>query len=460
MGDGKSTFTAYVGDPPEYLDTGSFTVYQKLSKPLPGSPRISVTTTFSSDLLSGKDSVKRKVELDIGGSGKATIDLDTGEAEGQLKRGPFSVGITTDGDITVKGGLKVTDPNTNITQEVGARAEMNVPATARNFWIFGEYAQRVFLGLDNMIEDSLRSGSNPFSFPGRHCFLSDTIIDMWPLDPSIEPQADGSYDEAVVLLQVWGKPIKDIKVGDIVVAYDDKGRLSPQRVLRTMENSATHILDFWGTGTTPGHAYFCADGPNKGKHAPIMDILRLDGAIMHADGRMIRAGTGCVVGSMGDLMIHAAATTQKLNGSWTNPKLGKVRFGTRVILPDGRDMSFLEMAHEEGWNITDEGYMVGRIKSNDGTVQERVFHFPYTHGEYLPNPEDYILARSAVTLEEIYAAGEWEQIGTQMTAPSSMTDLETNHSNKSSQPGKPEPNIPPAFADHQDAPYDSKMMKT
>jgi hypothetical protein len=38
-----------------------------------------------------------------------------------------------------------------------------------------------------------------------------------------------------------------------------------------MENRATHILDFCGTGTTPGQAYFCADGPNKGGHAPIMD---------------------------------------------------------------------------------------------------------------------------------------------------------------------------------------------
>jgi outer membrane lipoprotein SlyB len=86
---------------------------------------------------------------------------------------------------------------------------------------------------------------------GDQCFLGDTPIQMWPLDPSIKPRADGSYDEAFVLSKVWEKPISEIKVGDIVVAYDDKGRLGPKRVLHIVENRATHILDFWGTGTTP-----------------------------------------------------------------------------------------------------------------------------------------------------------------------------------------------------------------
>ncbi len=227
-----------------------------------------------------------------------------------------------------------------------------------------------------------------------HCFLGDTPIQMWPLDPSIKPHADGSYDEAFVLSKVWEKPISEIKVGDIVVAYDDKGRLGPKRVLRTMENRATHILDFWGTGTTPGHAYHCADGT------------------------MIRAATNCKVGSMGDMMIHASATLQKPDGTWTEPKAGKVRFGTRIILPDGRHMSFMGMAASEGWRVSDDGYMVGMVKGEDGELQEQKFLFPYAHGEELPKPEAYILARSAVTLEEIYAAGEWEQIGTRLPVPS------------------------------------------
>lgn len=135
-----------------------------------------------------------------------------------------------------------------------------------------------------------------------------------------------------------------------------------------------------------------------------MDILRTDGAIMRADGTM-----------------------QKPDGTWTEPKAGKVRFGTRIILPDDRHMSLMEMAASEGWRVSDDGYMVGMMKGEDGELQEQKFLFPYAHAEELPKPEAYILARSAVTLEEIYAAGEWEQIGTRLPAPAGMVGLNTNH---------------------------------
>ncbi len=64
--------------------------------------------------------------------------------------------------------------------------------------------------------------------PNNRCFLGDTPIQMWPLDPSIKPHADGGYDEAFVHSKVGENPISEIKVGDIVVAYDDKGRLGPK----------------------------------------------------------------------------------------------------------------------------------------------------------------------------------------------------------------------------------------
>lgn len=291
-----------------------------------------------------------------------------------------------------------------------------------------------------------------------HCFLSDTPIQMWPLDPSIKPCADGSYDEAFVLSKVWEKPIVEIAIGDLVVSYDAKGRLAPKPVTRTMENFSTHILDFWGTGVTPGHAYFCSDGKFKDQHVPLMDILRTDGAIMRTDGTVIRAATNCEVGSLGDLMVHAAATLQKPDGSWTPQNAGKVRFGTRIILPNGRHTSFLEMAQDEGWKVSDVGYMVATMVGADGTVAERAFHFPYAFDEELPKPEDYILARSDISLEAIYAAGEWEQIGTRMPAPDGMDDLNNNHTSTLLQPSKPEPNIPPAFAKHRDVPNRSEPV--
>lgn len=297
--------------------------------------------------------------------------------------------------------------------------------------------------------------SSGFLTPNDQCFLAETPISMWPTDPLFKPKADGTWDEELVLSKVWTKPISEIAVGDLVVSYDDKGRIYPGTVNRTMQNHATHILEFWGTGVTPGHAYLCGDGKFKDQHVPLMDILRTDGAIVRDNGTLIRAATNYEVGSMADMMIHATASMQKPDGSWTPQKTGKVRFGTRIILPDGKHMSFFEMAQQEGWKVSEDGYMVAMMKTENG-VQEKKFHFPYAHGENLPKPEDYILQRSDVTLESIYAAGEWEQIGTRMPAPEGMIGLNTNHTSTLLQPSKPEPNIPPAFASRPDAPRRSE----
>ncbi len=36
----------------------------------------------------------------------------------------------------------------------------------------------------------------------NRCLLEDSTLQMWPLDPSIKPHADGSYDEARRLLEL------------------------------------------------------------------------------------------------------------------------------------------------------------------------------------------------------------------------------------------------------------------
>ena len=289
--------------------------------------------------------------------------------------------------------------------------------------------------------------------PISDCFLYDTQIQMWPLDPSIKPRPDGSYDEELVLSKVWHKQQNQMQVNDWVVSHDKLGRMQPGRVSRTMTNTATHILDFWDTGVTPGHAYYCFDGPFKDGYAPIMDILRTDTAVKRSDGTTFRAATNCDVGSIGDRMIHAAATFKKPDGSWTKPKPGQIRFGTRFSTPDGKkSTSAMEMAQSRGWELSDDGYMVAMIKGEDDITREEKFHFPYTHGADLPKPEEYILTRSQVTLEAIYQAAEWEQIGTRMPAPAGMEGLNTNHTSTLLKPSKPQPNIPPAFANRPDVP--------
>lgn len=71
-----------------------------------------------------------------------------------------------------------------------------------------------------------------------------------------------------------------IRPGDAVLSYAADGALTPARVARVFVNEAECVLDFHGTGVTPGHAFLCAGGRFAGRHVPLIDILRDDGAIM------------------------------------------------------------------------------------------------------------------------------------------------------------------------------------
>ncbi|MCA0858829.1 hypothetical protein [Phaeobacter italicus] len=273
------------------------------------------------------------------------------------------------------------------------------------------------------------------------CFKSDTPIQMWPLDPSIKPRSDGTYDEQQILSGVWEKQIEEISAGDVVLSYDKDGNLKPGHVVRTFRNEVTHILDFWGTGVTPGHAYLCADGVFKDQHVPLMDILRTDGAIMRDDGTLIRAATNCEVGSAEDQFVLAVVGTKQPNGRVKVSEARKIRVGTRVILQDGQDTSLLELITASGGTVTEDGL----VQIIDG----HKLPFRWELSDHLPAPEDYILQRSDVTLDAIYAASEWESIGTNLPAP--LAAVEAPVANVASG-SRPAPNIPPAFANHPDAP--------
>ncbi|MCB9994108.1 MAG: hypothetical protein H6873_10690 [Hyphomicrobiaceae bacterium] len=264
-----------------------------------------------------------------------------------------------------------------------------------------------------------------------HCFIAGTDISMW----------DGSK-----------KPIEEIKPGDVVLSHDKNGKPVPGRVKRTFENEATHILDFWGTGVTPGHVYLCGDGKFANQYVPIIDILRTDGTVVREDGTHVRAATGLPTFHPGEQMIHATASFKRPDGSWTETKTGQIRLGTRVILPDGRDLSVLQMSQMYGWGITMDGYMIADIKLDDGSVRKQTFLFPWTFSEDLPKPEDYILQRSKVSVPEIYQANEWEGTGTRMPAPQGSIQPAAQFGAMQMQPSRPTPNVPNAFADHPDAP--------
>jgi hypothetical protein len=131
------------------------------------------------------------------------------------------------------------------------------------------------IDVDDIVDDKPDTGL---------CFAAGTPVDM----------ADGSK-----------KPIEQIKIGDEVMAYDpfaENGRsgLSPKRVTQTHVTPNRIVIDFWGTKVTPGHVFLLGDGDAEGQHQMLMDIILDDGAVVRDDGTLIRAATGCEVGSRGD----------------------------------------------------------------------------------------------------------------------------------------------------------------
>lgn len=278
--------------------------------------------------------------------------------------------------------------------------------------------------------------------PDEFCFLGCTPISVWQReDKNFKSQQNMKLigDPA----KEWSiKPISEIRPGDLVKSYDYSGKIVQGRVVRKFENASTHILDLWGIGVTPGHATLCGDGKFEGQHVPILDILRTDGAVVRESGDLVRAATGCQVGSEGDQLIHAVVGVAQADGKISVRDHRQIRLGTRVILDVGRDVSIKDLIFANGGEITDDGF----VRTRNGAKMP----FLWSFSDSLPNPEDYILERSDVTLEEIYRAGEWEQIGTRLAAPTDMFAASRE---------KPKPNIPPAFADHPDAPHVAASVK-
>jgi hypothetical protein len=244
-----------------------------------------------------------------------------------------------------------------------------------------------------------------------NCFLAGTMISMWPLDASIKPNAVGVYDRNEVLAKVWTKPIEAITPDDWVLSYDRKNNLLPGKVTRVFQSQAKHILDVFGMMVTPGHAALCGDGRFAGKHVPIIDILRSDGALVQEDGTMIRANTGCMVGSYEDGFVLLAVGHLDGKGNLDLWDQGQVRIGARFITAEGNDISIADILKNAGATVNAEG----RIELPHMDVATPL-HLSFL--VQMPQPEDYILRRSNLTLREIYEANEWEDgVLPQMQAP-------------------------------------------
>ncbi|GHB50683.1 hypothetical protein GCM10007094_44740 [Pseudovibrio japonicus] len=197
------------------------------------------------------------------------------------------------------------------------------------------------------------------------------------------------------------KRIEEIVVGDLVQSYNASGDLVVSRVSKVFHNQSQHILDVFGLMVTPGHVTYCGEGPFAGQHVPMIDILRSDGALMKSDGTLVRASTGCVVGSEGDALIWAVTGERRGDGTVAIKEKAQIRAGSRFILDDGRDICLLDLIKAAGGALTGDGSI--KLSGSEAALP---FHWIFS--ESLPAPEDYVLQRSQLSLKEIYGAGKWE----------------------------------------------------
>jgi len=214
---------------------------------------------------------------------------------------------------------------------------------------------------------------------GTGCFAAGTMISMF----------DGA-----------AKPIEDIRKGDFVVSYTESGELVRGEVTGTKTHEVAHVLDVFGLKVTPGHVTYCADGAFKDTHVPLIDILRSDGALMREDGTLVRANTGCEIGSSADTFVEVVTMAGSAEQQVVEQSV-RMRTGSRIILDTGHDVSLLDLIEVNGGWVNDDGLVVCD-KHRDGRP------FLWSFSQTLPKPEDYLLQRSGLTLAAIFAAGEWE----------------------------------------------------
>lgn len=268
-----------------------------------------------------------------------------------------------------------------------------------------------FLGATaNWTSDQFRS---VFGFD--QCFGAEVPIDMWPLDPEFAPEPKNPfklYDQDAVRAKIWKKPIELIEVGDYVVSHDIHGNMVPGYVPRTFQNNVKILLNFHGTRVTPGHVYYRPDSKKADKYQTLIDILRDDGMIEHRDGVKLRAATNTPVDGPFDGFVQAVTGTRKADGSVAHKDAGRIRLGTRFIVGEGKDHKSFAVADliKAGGGVIGDDEL---IRVGDGAPMP--FHWDF--GDTLPKPEDFVLAYSGTTLEDIYKAAEWESQGPRLAAP-------------------------------------------
>lgn len=133
------------------------------------------------------------------------------------------------------------------------------------------------------------------------------------------------------------KPIEEVEVGDMVLAFDPDtdgglGRSVPKPVTRTFTNVTRVLIDVHGVLMTPGHLCLA----DKGEWMVVADILRDDRCMVrevNGKGVVFRARTGVAKGSFHDLPMLAHFTDSKTGARRTAVVRAGIPFAVKQI-PD------------------------------------------------------------------------------------------------------------------------------
>jgi hypothetical protein len=278
--------------------------------------------------------------------------------------------------------------------------------------------ERILDSTGNVIsenETALRATSSGSFEQIDSCFGPEVPIDMWPLGSEFVPDPKNpfkQYDQDAVRAKIWKKPIHKIRVGDWVVSHDKNGNMVPGYVPRTFQNNAKILLDFHGTRVTPGHVYYRPDSERTEKYETLIDILRADGMIEHRDSVKLRAATNAPVDGPLDGFVKAVTGTRNSDGTVDHKDSGRIRLGTRFIIGEGNERKSFAVADliKAGGGVVGDDELI-RVGDSDPMP------FLWEFGDTLPKPEDFVLACSGTTLEDIYKAAEWESQGPRLPAP-------------------------------------------
>eukprot|EP00439_Symbiodinium_sp_Y106_P090069 s1_g2605.t1 len=146
-------------------------------------------------------------------------------------------------------------------------------------------------------------------------FFQGSFLDVLEEMAAVASAGQSCFAAGTPILLANGseKPIEQIVIGDVVMAFDTYGELKPRRVTQTYINQKPTLLRLSnGLLVTPDHPFVGPDGVFK----PIKDILADGGEIVDKDGnavsvfgQVVQSGDGALAAAVGSFSEVQQAST-------------------------------------------------------------------------------------------------------------------------------------------------------